>query len=486
MKKTVNVLIMEPKNLLMDITKKAIQAKPDENYNIVIVGTATTAKAGYFELYKHRPHILFLNPELEDEDGLSFIKHALERMPYLKIVVMATKLVDKDTYLDNGAHAVAHVPIQRAALWRTIDQLIEEIDSIGLLDVSEYVPDLEESPSVPEEDLFEIDFDEKPDYTPIFEDIRKSSITEGHSDNDSPVQENGVVEQDSIVEHIDEEEMIVLDDKTSSTDSKNNDLFIVDDEEPTLIDFQSEESSEESEEDDEIMVFDPFDVSSSTKDDADETLNDTDAQSSEEINEIENQQDLFIFEPLSINDEEDKVENEDKNTVTDDKFQMFKFDPVDYEDESKEESLPKNEVEQENIPTNNESTIDLFKFESDGVQSSQEKSSVKTPIIEVEQQEFEDKNSSNNARTNLPLYSDRNEYNKSALKESNSFDSGFYNRNGHFVPLYPPRENFVLSGNVNVTDMNVESSNYQQFNKTQESESEESIFSSVKKLFKRR
>ena len=178
MKKTVNILIVEPKNLLMDLTKKAIQAKPDDKYDIVIVGTATTAKGGYFELYKHRPHILFLNPELEDEDGLSFIKHALERMPYLKIVVMASRLVDKQAYLDGGAHAVAHVPIQRATLWRTTDRLIEEIDSIGLLDVSEYIPYEDESPSLPEEDLFEIELDERPEYTPIFEDIRNDPVKE--------------------------------------------------------------------------------------------------------------------------------------------------------------------------------------------------------------------------------------------------------------------------------------------------------------------
>lgn len=148
MKKTVNILLMEPKNLLMDLTKKAIQAKPDKNYDLKIVGTATTAKAGYFELHKHRPHILFLDPDLEDEDGLSFIYHALERLPYLKIVVMTSRFQDEQTFLDNGVHAVVQVPIQRATLWRKIDQLIEEINSLGLFDLPDF--SIEDEDTTPE------------------------------------------------------------------------------------------------------------------------------------------------------------------------------------------------------------------------------------------------------------------------------------------------------------------------------------------------
>lgn len=423
MKKTVNVLIMEPKNSLMDIAKEAIRAKPDENYDIVIVGTATTAKGGYFELYKHRPHILFLNPQLEDEDGVSFIKHALERLPYLKIIVMATQFIEKEPYLDGGAHAVAHVPIQRASLWRIIDKMIEEIDEIGLLDVSEYIPETENTPSLQEEELFVIDLDKKPEYTPIFEDVFNNTKEDPDDHNGEQNHQEIFIESESVV---------------------------VDDEELTSIDFLDHDKTSDEVIDDENLIFDPF--TSPEKDENKNHQSSDVANDIKELNSKDQNQELDIFK-FEDDEKEGALENQLELT----KEKDFQLNHIEIFDESKESSLNLKEAEEtsDNSPTTMQSVSIIH-------------------------------NGSNHARTELTLYSDSPEYNKSTLKESRSFDSGFYNRNGEFVPIYPPREMFAGDTYSNIIDVNVEKTNrYSTSDISKEPVSEEGLFSSVKKLFKR-
>lgn len=454
MKKTVNVLIMEPKNSLMDIAKEAIRAKPDENYDIVIVGTATTAKGGYFELYKHRPHILFLNPQLEDEDGVSFIKHALERLPYLKIIVMATQFIEKEPYLDGGAHAVAHVPIQRASLWRIIDKMIEEIDEIGLLDVSEYIPETENTPSLQEEELFVIDLDKKPEYTPIFEDVFNNTKEDPDDHNGEQNHQEIFIESESVV---------------------------VDDEELTSIDFLDHDKTSDEVIDDENLIFDPF-----TSPEKDENKNHQSSDVANDIKELnskdQNQElDIFKFE----DDEKEGALEKELELTSEDTYQDCLNDgqTLDYIEKNVDDNAPTPNKKEKDFQLNHIEIFDESKESSLNLKEAEETSDNSPTTM---QSVSIIHNGSNHARTELTLYSDSPEYNKSTLKESRSFDSGFYNRNGEFVPIYPPREMFAGDTYSNIIDVNVEKTNrYSTSDISKEPVSEEGLFSSVKKLFKR-
>lgn len=558
---------MEPKNLLMDLTKKAIQAKPDDNYELKIVGTAVTAKAGYFELYKHRPHILFLDPELEDEDGLSFIYHALERMPYLKIVVMTSRLQEEEAFLNGGAHAIAQVPIQRASLWRKLDQLIEEADSDGLLDVPEYSIDEDESPSTPAGNLFQLeDPSENHEYNPIFEGLRKPSQdaeSDSTSEADSSLavkmeddsieegEESDVVADDTPTEGfvILEEEVSVEDDMVEQPAQEpqprtHDDLLIIDDDEPAILDWaaqttQEEESDEEDEE--KLAVFDPFALSTDEKEEENDMTENTSSEN------------LFTFIPAPIENQEPKQESDEvkDETPSDNPVPLFNFDVKEPEDLDIQEEVS-SEIEQDGEPEpasdlkstpQEEPIIPLFDFEPNDKEEKEmsvddepaleenpqfelplfklEKDDSPSPsidhsihlgevkITEVEspqplfqfdieskENEVEDsfpqtrsseyKDGSNRARTKISLYSEGREYNKSTLKERHSFETGFYTRNGDFVPLYPPRELFARSNQANFSKADIEPANVPAFDHPQEPKSEEGLFSSVKKLFKRR
>lgn len=170
MKKTVRVLIVEPKPSILDLIKDAVATKPDPYYEYEVVATANTAKAAYFVMYKHHPHILFLNPDLPDETGESFIENALERMPYLKIIGMSSMFREEEM-LKAGAHAFISIPIQKTYIWRKLDEIVADLDAIGLLEVKR-----EEDVVVVDDtvELFEFeDPEESPEYNPIFEDLLK-------------------------------------------------------------------------------------------------------------------------------------------------------------------------------------------------------------------------------------------------------------------------------------------------------------------------
>jgi len=208
---------MEPKPLILDLTKKAIQSKPDPDYYFQVIGIASTAKAGYFELYKHQPHILFLDPDLPDEEGSSFIGHALERLPYLKIVALSSMFREQQM-LEAGAHAFISVPIQKTLIWRKLDELVEELDEMGLLETGE---NQEEPDRKDTTGLFEFeDPSENPEYTPLFEDLfKKPEDKEKQHADQNPVVDDG----DAVVLSFEEKE---------SPATGEGDIVILDEEVP--------------------------------------------------------------------------------------------------------------------------------------------------------------------------------------------------------------------------------------------------------------
>jgi len=226
MKKTVRILLMEPKPLILDLTKKAILSKPDPDYYFQVIGTASTAKAGYFELYKHRPHILFLDPDLPDEEGASFIGHALERLPHLKIIGLST-MFREQAMLESGAHAFIPVPIQKTQIWRKLDELVEELDEMGLLEPGGYQEDPAQQDT---SGLFEFeDPSENPEFTPIFEDLFKKQEDKPESDPESHSDAAGnpvVDDEETVVVSLESEEpshtgenaVVVLDEVVKTED----------------------------------------------------------------------------------------------------------------------------------------------------------------------------------------------------------------------------------------------------------------------------
>lgn len=586
MKKTVNILLMEPKHLLMDLTKKAIQSKPDDFYDLQIVGTAVTAKAGYFELYKHRPHILILDPELADEDGLSFIYHALERMPYLKIMVMTARFQDEQAYLQSGAHAVVQVPIQRASLWRKLDQLIEEVETMGLLNIPDYQSE-EDDLAVPAENLFQFDDTEKPAFTPIFEALRRDNEEKEeelkseqgpHEEIVSPEpskketnplpfteMEETVDEIETVsVEPNPDDDLMILDDEVplnlesqpipaiEKTEIDEQDVLILEEEEPPVLDWELEQQEsankpdkQEQLETPELAIFDPFQWSEDSNEK--KNVKESTEVSSNESSPSNDDGSLFSFQKKEA---ESDIPTE--STVEDDNdFPIFQFEVEDFQETgegaSETETIPSEELnfplfhveidekekqEQETTKPTTESTISVFKFETEEPVSAttpienepfvvrpevKESPVQRESLFDIEQPEPQEENhletsvfqkpneitpsppveetatykefGSNHAQTQNSLYLAGREYNKSTLKERHAFDSGFYTRNGDFVSMYPPREQFMRNHDENFHQADIEPSNVP-FNYPQEnqprSRSEEGLFSSVKKLFKRR
>lgn len=167
MKKQVNVLIVEPKPSLLEQTKRLISEKEDEQYDFRIVGTASTGKAGYFVLARQQPHLLFFNPELEDEDGISFIQYALKRIPYLKIVVtLSSREINEQKFRDLGVHEVFHIPFQRQIVLKKIDRMVQELDGMNVLKLAK-----PPSPEEKESKMFVVSEDEEVSFVPIFENV---------------------------------------------------------------------------------------------------------------------------------------------------------------------------------------------------------------------------------------------------------------------------------------------------------------------------
>ena len=253
MKITVNILIMETKPLSLDLMKKAIQSKPDGNYRLKIIGTAETAKAGYFELYKHKPHILFLNPELPDENGHSFIQHALERLPQLKILPMISRFQDEQSYLDVGAYGIINLPMQKAAVWRKMDHLLQELNESGVLEHFQDVAQEDSTPNEPAKELFVLDDPTEKEFNPIFENIGQEVDVLDEESNKSE-HKNDTNGSDS-----------------SEKESLNSSIIV--DDEMEVIDFIEKESDvptehavESSNESEELLVFNPFEPKNDDQD----------------------------------------------------------------------------------------------------------------------------------------------------------------------------------------------------------------------------
>ena len=543
MKKIVNILIMEPKPMLMDLTKRAIEAKPDDKYDLKIVGTATNAKAGYFELYKHRPHILLLDPELEDEDGLSFIHHALERMPYLKIIViMSSRLHDEQEFLDSGANDIVHVPIQRAMLWRKLDQLIQEVDSIGLLDASEYIP-YDEEPSLSSEELFQFEDPSKNrEYVPIFEDIRNSkedivdsneeepidsmdSTEEIGEGNDLPIISDELVILGSLENSPNEETDLIVENDDNT--HKNQPLFETsedenednDNEEVILFDpfnfDDKEESSDEKSSEDELITFEPFlldneEVQPNEQESSKEELSTSIEEDNDlfmfELNEdeVDNQQEELPLENPQENLEEvhldqsnkelngiEKVMDSDEDVEKDDEIPVLNTEMndrlvVENDEMIEDDQHQKSETEfhsEETTQHSKEEKSLLLELEDNSVQETESPQGESIENIHHEVN-LEIEQTSNTIKTSNLLYFDSDEYNKTTMKARRSFDDGFYNRDGNFVPLYPPREQFNLNVNGIVQDVDIGSYTIASVEESEE-KPEDSLFSSVKKIFKR-
>lgn len=417
MKKTVNILMMEPKQLLFNLTEKAIKSKPEEDYSLKIVRSALTAKAGYFELYKQKPHILLLNPELTDEDGESFIQHALERLPNLKIIVMTSKIQNEDVYLRSGASAIVSVPLQRASLWRTLDEVVEELDSTGLLD--EVNEDESESIiSTPQEDLFELDeSDELVEFTPIFGDVTNHNATEEKPEEEleetpdtvdvpesvSPAQ--NPMDEATNEEVVDNSEVVDIEFEPLSFDSEP--ISVVDDKDVEIIDIGHEQvltegtaedvahickeadefeesgdqEQEESEEDSvsdqpmedfELPSFDPYSF-------GEPPSTNEQNQVTEESASQSNDTPLFDFGATDFTEPTtEESPSETKEDIDDDSpYSFFKFD-VEEDDSVQEESQI---VEKEPIPAMEEKDTPLFAFETELPESEPDDDLDETPTF---------------------------------------------------------------------------------------------------------
>lgn len=557
MKKTVRILLLEPKPLIADLTKKAIQSKPDAHYCFDVVGIATTAKAGYFELYKNQPHILFLDPDLPDEEMDSFIHHALERMPYLKIVGLASMLKE-DEMMEAGAHDFISLPIQKPQIWRKLDELVDELDEIGLLE-----PSQEPQPTqIQDTNLFEFkDPAQVGEFNPLFEDLIKRPKDEEPSDTEevepsSPLlaveTAEDTLSQDSILV---DDEPLVFSFGESTSPSPSTDDVIVDSDEEEFIESDSIEDTDETsvEEQSETPLFDFFSTSISTYQPPTKEL-ETSAETNSDVKEGTVGETEFEVEEMVVEDnvasnqsleiprfsfemaekEKDNIEgSEEKETSS--SPPLFELDlkrrksnHVSVEEDSRtfndqETSAPvftfeppseaKHETKKKN---DNLATPPIFQFEPPSSEMPREEESGKgsespsesvlvskgsfPPLNQTPKNEENDTStppffqwdrpekktppmsescipSSNKARTHKPLYPSRDEYNKATYSEK-SLGPGYYNRNGQFVSLYPPRERFSLQSEVGEDDSEADRA-------VVDTPENERIFSVVKKIFKR-
>lgn len=339
MKKTVRVLLVEPKPSILELMKNAVLSKPDQNYEFQIVATANTAKAAYFVMYKHHPHILFLNPDLPDEEGSSFIQHALERMPYLKIIGVASMFREEEM-LEAGAHAFIPIPIQKTQIWRKIDEIVAELDEIGLLEVEHQEEEVVQDDTV---ELFEFeDPKENPEYTPLFEDLFKK--TEENS------QENKRVEP------------VILDDDVilvSLDGNKEQDFETY--REETMLDNDESSTTQEEKQDEAIKIQQPKEEGfiEDVPSDLSATAAAVEEKEKEKTVQDDKKEDLFDFFTLDVEKEKDeaKPEPEEKSNPTsgfNDLSSLFDFCEVKIDKSDKTENQKDKTLDDE--------LLSLFRF----------------------------------------------------------------------------------------------------------------------------
>jgi len=385
MKKNINVLIIESKPESSNLMKKTIEDKPDKKYNIQVTGLVKTAKAGYFEIYKNKPHVLLLNPDLPDEDGLSFIKHALERLPQLKILPMLPQVQDKSDYLAAGAWGVIDLPIQRAAIWRRMDELAKELDETGVLEHFQHV----ESPFSKEEgereiknDLFSLNDPTEKTFNPIFDDTAEQ---EGQTEDETDV---------------DSEEVVVPIPKAETEEVEIE-------QKETPFHLLSDEGGVESE-----------DVESGINSEDELSEDNEQKHEQEQTSKTENIP-FFVFD-----DEADSEELEPE--VNQDNVELKTLNPSDESEKSKQSNRVDRSIEErEAVGGDPKKTAEAVPSED-----------TRTNIFSVPRRD------SNTPRTTDPLYLETNEYNKETDYEKRAFKQGFHTKSGDFVPLYPPVERF--------------------------------------------
>lgn len=515
---------MDNKPTSLNLTRKAIQSKPDKNFHLNIVGTAETAKAGYFELYKNKPHILFLSPELPDEKGVSFIKHALERVPTLRIVPMVSRLQNEQTLLDAGAYGTIQLPLQKAALWRKLDQLTKELNQLGALEMTSEADEELEEATLPDNDLFVLENPNEEKFNPIFQHLTEEPKAErSESQVDTPM-----------------EERVVMENETLPNPFEVNDLglSIIDENDREVINPISENGQDSRKvplEEDEVLEFNPFDFDViKDVEEQRETPQELEVETLEsvvleEVEAVSEELPFFAFEDAPVEEiTSGESANIDKNalfpffvedfTETEDKSSSkeIKLETDEQKDEREEQEIAfELPVFEEPLPFHPEEPVAPEKEQPLEEQLSQEHDAFALPELSFEIQanakeepeevdeeaafqepippvteevyveipkETESQALLDEAQTSNFLYLDPAEYNKKTSQENMSFESGFYNRSGVYVPYYPPRDKFRgYNKSTNVIDVHVD--NPTTLDKKDEAPG--GLFSSVKKLFKK-
>ena len=529
MKETIRIVLIEPKPLIMDLTKKAILAKPEERFELMVSATATNAKEGEYALRKHRPHLLFLNPDLDDEDGALLIRRILSEYPNLKIIaVLSSRERQDQEFWEAGVHEIIHVPIQRAALWRKMDQFMEEQYakevSVESSPMSYPLPEKQDSdspvPVLPTPEC-ESDLTDPVPVAALEEEITSEDLSNEVSQEIEPERphlEEGRPEPESVGG-----DWVIVDDEEVEWDVQPDDVLLIDEEMENPEDFSLPVSEEENGDSTDVPIMDLFDFGEESMEESDENTEQSDSfmeeyPSLKQPEECEEKvsEDLPLFDfslPFKespIPEESVRMEVETTSESPAGKlemdeattFQLFTFDE---EEEENEGTLPQflDEDEsstEEKIESPNEILFDFtMDEESEELEETegQEESSAHPPtVISIPApptlsplEPNPEHTSSNQLRTDEHLYLVATEYNESSTYNRRAFDSGFYNRDGAFVPLTPPRERFgqaaTQTNHLFTQPESNDKPDPEPVYTKPVTESEDSLFSSVKKFFKR-
>lgn len=605
MTKQVNILLIEPKPLLTDLTKRAIETKPDDLYDLKHIKTVKNITEGTRSLEMVPPHLIFFDVDVEMDKSIPFIISTLKRYPHLKIIILSGKVPDEQPFLDAGAVTVIHLPFQRAALWRKLDQCIGELEQNGFLDkeilplsqediadTSEQESDRSEIPTIENGTADKIIYEvlEPTENKEMVKETVGSTLDELIIlDEDEPVKMDfSTPSKDSLVILDDEEDIILYSDSQQNERLEEKQEQEIPDVEDLVEDLVEQPDSEEKHKEDEVEIGEQQELISFTPpqfivEESNESTEQTipSVEKKEEMEDVSSTIPVFLIKEDEENEEQ--VEHEELQSPA---FPLFKFEldeteenaeelqetqiiegeeldvqcktdeqaqhvtsPVaplfdleehsinntiqEKEEESitekpskseKENDLPffeipkygeepkleekeRNPIQQDEISQDvidsvalNESEIiesETMEIPSEKEEIDEIPSSTSITAIPLQSTKTDEPplhESSNEARTSNSLYLENDEYNKTNSIARHSFESGFTNRDGAFVPLYPPRERFVgvsselksVPQTKDIMDIPIGQPLKKEEKAQPKSDHEESLFATVKKLFKRR